>query len=390
MKILFLSRWYPYPPNNGSKIRIFNLLKALSKCHQVTLISFYEPSDGLPDTQGLKSFCKQIQVLEWQPFRPLGIHAVLGFFSSKPRSFIDTFSVKLKKLIETTLSNERYDLIIASQIDMAGYAPYFQGIPAIFEEVEVGVLYEQYARARSWSQRLRYGMTWGKHRRFLTSTLHHFGACTVASNREADLLSQVVHDSLMIEVIPNSIDLLDYSNVREAPQPYTLIFTGAFTYAPNYEAMLWFLNEVYDQIVVQVPQAHLTITGNHAGRPLPGTNHVTLTGYVPDIRPLIARSWCSIVPLQAGGGTRLKILEAMALGTPVVATSKGAEGLDVRDGEHLLLADDPAAFARGILSLFANPALRKSVSESAFRLVKEKYNSEVVMPRFLELVERIA
>jgi glycosyltransferase involved in cell wall biosynthesis len=117
---------------------------------------------------------------------------------------------------------------------------------------------------------------------------------------------------------------------------------------------------------------------------------VTLTGFVDDVRPLIAQSWISVVPLHTGGGTRLKILEAMALGTPVVATSKGAEGLDVQSGRHLLIADTPEAFAQSAIRLLKEPELRRQLAKSAYQLIREKYDWAVVIPRFLALTERVA
>jgi glycosyltransferase involved in cell wall biosynthesis len=139
-----------------------------------------------------------------------------------------------------------------------------------------------------------------------------------------------------------------------------------------------------------VPGVGLTITGDHAGLPLPCTNHVSLAGVVDDVRPLIASASVSLAPIRVGGGTRLKILEAMALRAPVVATSKGAEGLDVRDGEHLLIADTPEAFADATIRLLKEPGLRERLADNAYQLVREHYDWAVVMPRFLHLVERVA
>ncbi len=122
--------------------------------------------------------------------------------------------------------------------------------------------------------------------------------------------------------------LPDYIGISARPEPGSLIFTGAFTYHANYDAASWFVGEVYGRIKDQYPAARLTITGNHADLPLPPAPDITRTGFVPDVRPLIAGSWAAVVPMRQGGGTRLKILEAMALGVPVIATTKGAEGLD--------------------------------------------------------------
>jgi glycosyltransferase involved in cell wall biosynthesis len=159
---------------------------------------------------------------------------------------------------------------------------------------------------------------------------------------------------------------------------------------PNYEAMVWFLGEVYPHVQAQVPEVKLTITGAPAQRRLPPAKNVNQTGFVDDVRPLIARAWGSLVPIHSGGGTRLKILEAMALGTPVVATSKGAEGLDVQAGQHLLIGDTPESFAREVVRLLMEPELRWHLVNNAAQLIREKYDWAVVMPRFLDLVEQVA
>jgi glycosyltransferase involved in cell wall biosynthesis len=139
----------------------------------------------------------------------------------------------------------------------------------------------------------------------------------------------------------------------------------------------------------QIPTVQLSITGDHGGLPLPEVKGVTLTGMVPDVRPLIANATVSIAPILTGGGSRLKILEAMALRTPVVATSKGAEGLDVQDREHLIIADTPDLFAKAILDLFQQPELREHICENAYRLVRDNYDWEVVHPAFLRVVDQV-
>jgi glycosyltransferase involved in cell wall biosynthesis len=389
MKVLFLSRWFPYPPSNGSKLRIYNLIRGLSTRHQVTLLSFADQPQADPNLPELASLCQQVRVVPWKPFMPNSQRARLGFLSPLPRSVIDTFSREMKECIEQTLERTDYDLAIASQIDMAAYSPYLRSIPALFEEAEVGVLYERFARSRSPWHRLRCGLTWGKHRRYLANLLRNFRACTVVSDRERQLVSHAIPGYGPIEIIPNCVDLGAYTDVQEMPHANTLIFTGSFTYAPNYEAMRWFLDQVYPHVQAQVPGVHLSITGAHGGLPLPPASAVTLTGFVDDVRPLIARSWVSIVPLHTGGGTRLKILEAMALKTPVVATTKGAEGLDVQPGKHLIIADTPQEFAHSIARLLKEPELRRQIAENAYCLVREKYHWEAIMPRFLELVEHV-
>ena len=143
-------------------------------------------------------------------------------------------------------------------------------------------------------------------------------------------------------------------------------------------------------IVEKVSDGRLVITGDDGDMRLPSNQSVTLAGYVDDIKGLIASSTVALAPLWSGGGTRLKILEAMAIGTPVVATSKGAEGLDAQTGEHLFVTDEPGEFAETIIKLLTDQNLRQRLAANASRLVREKYDWAVVMPGFLDLLRRVA
>ena len=189
-------------------------------------------------------------------------------------------------------------------------------------------------------------------------------------------------------MIPNCVNVQEYAAFDKEIEPDTLIFTGSFGFEPNYEAMLWFLSDVYPIVQAEVPTIHLTITGDHLNKPLPQRSGTKLTSFVPDVRPYIARSMLSIAPIQTGGGTRLKILEAMALRTPVISTSKGAEGIDVENGKDILIADTPMEFAKAIVELAKTPELRVSIADNAYNLVKDKYDWGKVLPKFMELVDR--
>jgi glycosyltransferase involved in cell wall biosynthesis len=133
----------------------------------------------------------------------------------------------------------------------------------------------------------------------------------------------------------------------------------------------------------------LVITGENEGVSLPAAENVTMTGFVEDVRPLIASAWISLAPLRVGGGTRLKILEAMALGTPVVATSKGAEGLQATNGEHLLAADTPVEFAGAVLRLLQDRKMCRKLADNSCQLVRQQYDWAIIMPEFLKLVEEV-
>lgn len=388
MNILFLSHWYPYPPDNGSKLRVYNLLRGLSTQHRVTLISFTDNGQRSSAPE-LEQLCEKVFAIPTKSYNPASMSAIKGFFSSKPRVLVDKYVPEMSRQIHMELAHNNYDLVIASQWYMADYVSEIRGIPVIFEEVEVGVFIQKRQASASPLRSFRHRMTEYKLRGYLQNLLPNFVYCTVVSDIERDHLSDLVPGYHRIEVIANGVSLDDYELDGLIPRPNTLIYTGSFRYRANYEAMLWFVNDVLPIIKREVPDIQLTITGDHADLPFPASENVILTGYVDEIRPLIASSWISIAPLLVGGGTRLKVLEAMALRSPVVATSKGVEGVSVQDGEHLLIANRSEDFAQSVLLLLRDAELRQSLASSAYQLIQQHYDWKVIMPEFLKLIDKV-
>lgn len=389
MNILFLSRWFPYPMNNGSKIRIYNLLRGLSQHHDVTLLCFADQPGVSPEAPEIRAVCAKVEVVPWREFDPASLRARLGFLSLQPRSVVDTFSPAMAQAITQTLNEEKFDLVIASQLQMAAYAPYFGDVPAVFEEIEIGLFHDR-AFSADGKMRLRRALTWFKLRLYLSQLLNRFRAAVMVSERERNLLRRNFPAFRgRTEVIPNCLNMDEYTGIRAEKRANTLIFSGPFKYRANYEAMTWFVGQVFPLILERVPDAQLIITGDHENLPLPSLRNVTLAGYVDDIKWLIASCAVSVAPLLSGGGTRLKILEAMALGTPVVATSKGAEGLEAQAGAHLLIADSPSDFAECVIKMFQDETARVQMAERARRLVQEKYNWGSVLPAYLRLLDAV-
>ncbi|MBX6772209.1 MAG: glycosyltransferase [Chloroflexi bacterium] len=396
MNILFLSRWLPYPPENGSKIRIFNLLRQLSSQHVLSLLAFQDhPYDATEHAavEALGRFCHSIRIIPYRPFRPASVRAWSGFLSPWPRSLVDTYSPRMAQAVNETVNRARYDLVIASQLDMIPYTASIRGIPLLFEEVELSTYWDAVHRSDRPIHRARALLTWIKLCRYLRATLPAASACTVVSARERALVQRAVPGYGSVEVIPNAVDLHDLSGDFGPPVPDTLVFTGALTYFPNYDAMRYFLERIYPHILAVTPGLRLRITGRTDGvtlTPLARQAGVEFTGHLADVRPLVARSWISVVPIRLGGGTRLKILESLGLGTPVISTSKGAEGLEVTDGQEILLADTTELFAQRIVELLHSPDRRQALSAAGRRLIAEKYDWQVIGQRLNDLVRDIA
>jgi glycosyltransferase involved in cell wall biosynthesis len=394
MRVLFLSSWFPYPPDNGSRIRIFNLIKQLSKEHDITLLSFSHHDGEVAEDRlkAMQHYCSTVQTVPLAPFRPSSFRSILGLFSSRPRSFVDTHSLRMQRLVEQTGEEGNFSAVIASQIDTAPYAVILEGLPRIFEEVELATLREQHTSQSCIGHRLRYGLTWWKTKRFTAHLLRQFDGCTVVSQQERANVLSIAPNCQRVVVVPNGVDLDLYKADLGVPEPGTLIFPGALTYDANLDAMEFFLHKVFPLVKVRHPEAILRITGKTNGVSLdrlPLDESVILTGYLDDVRPAIAQSWACVVPLRVGGGTRLKILEAMALGTPVVSTSKGAEGLEATYGEDILVADTPAEFADAVLRLLDDGALQARLATNGRRLVESRYGWEGISQKLDQLLRDV-
>ncbi|MDH4135798.1 MAG: glycosyltransferase family 4 protein [Anaerolineae bacterium] len=391
MKVLVLSGWFPYPPDNGSKIRAFNLIRQMASRHEITLISF---SDDLPGHSERKAFlrpyCRQVHIVPSIHFNPHRWRAILGALSLTPRFVIDTFSVEMQQAIEHLTKENDFDVLIALE-GTAFYAKDIKGPLKVVDDLQLASWRDAFSGQLGLMARLRYGPAWWKFKRMVRQFVDAFDAYVVVSDREREHIEAVVPLALSkpSAVIPNGVDWGSYVGDFGAPRPESLVFSGALTFFANLWAMEFFLRDIHPLIKRKRPGVVLRITGKTTGVPLeklPKRDGVIFTGYLDDIRPCIAQSWVSVVPLNIGGGTRLKILEAMALGTPVVSTSKGAEGLEVTPGEDILIADEPTEFADAVLRLLDDQALRAKLAAHGRRLVKERYSWETCAQKLEQLL----
>ena len=394
MNILFLSTWFPYPPDNGSKIRVYHLLRALGRRHNVTLLSFSfgtaRPEEVTPAQLG----CRALEIVSRDPFERRRLAWALRFFALTP--VVERPVAEMADLVSKTLDETPFDLVIASTTAMAAYAFQAAGVPKVLEEHNCWSVpaLALYRAQRQPLKRLRYWASWRKRAGYESRLYRRFDLVTMVSEEDRKAAAGLLPDGgRRVQVVPNGVDCEHNRPGLVRPQPDSLVFNGALTYRANYDAMHYFLSEVFPLIRRQLPTASLTITGSTRGVDLTGLplgEGVRLSGYVDDVRPLVAAAWACVVPLRQGGGTRLKILEAMALGTPVVATTRGAEGLEARPERDLLLADEPAEFAAQVVRLLRDAGLRQRLAHNARRLVKQRYDWAAIGERFVALVEAVA
>lgn len=380
MRILMLSSWFPLPADNGSRIRAYNLFRTLTAKHEVTLLSFVDDDSTPAHANTLRALCREVVTVPRIRYDANRGRALTALLSPEPRFVAATYSSAMQGVVDERLSHGEIDLLFACQFSTAFYVRSNAPVPAIFDELELGIFHDAYANANG-AEKWRRGLTWWKMARYVKAMGPRFASVTVVSERERQLATEIGIPDHQLAILPNAIDTTHYQGVAAVPEPNTLIYTGALTYSANLDAMRYFVHEILPRVRAAVPEVRLAITGRAdqvAINELSGDNAVLFTGYLADVRPKIAASQVSIVPLRQGGGTRLKILEAMAVGTPVVATSKGVEGLDLVPGQDVLIGDTPDEFAAHIIALLGNPARGRQLAENAQAKVRAHYDWQQV------------
>lgn len=393
MRILYLSPWFPYPLDTGFRTRVHYLLRALAGRHRVTLLTL-DPQGWAPaHVEPVAQICEHIAIVPRDPFRRGRWRTATRFFGMKP-VMADPFPEMLEQ-VRQLHAQQPFDLVISASVVMAAYALFLPGVPRVLEEHNSHTrwMYERYKAQTSALEQLRCWVSWRKSARFEAHLFPRFDLVSMVSEQDAAYTRSLLPTGKPpVAVFPNAVNCDQLHLDLAEPQPNTLVFSGALTYHANYEAMRFFLSQVYPLIQTSRPDVKLRITGAADGVDMQSLHldeSVTLTGFVEDVRQEIAGAWISVVPIRSGGGTRLKILEAMALGTPVVSTPKGAEGINAHDCEHLLLADDPAAFACCTVELLDNPDLRRRLASNARRLVETHYDWNIIGARFVDLIEAV-
>ncbi len=394
MNILLVTYGSVYPPNGGSAIRNFNLIKHISKEHSVLLLSllYFPPVAGW---ESLKEYCQVVDFVEKRP-RRIREHiaaTVRGCLARRPLAthlfFWEELADKIRRIAETW----RVDIL---QIEHSLLAPYVEAFPPglpvkkVLSLHDVGfVQYRRYLQMRiGAAQRVLSLMKWAAFaRRWAVRYAERFDHCVVVSPEEQALLRKT-NPRLRVSLVENGVDTQLCQPLDEAPSGNLLLFVGSLMYPPNVDAVLFFCDSILPRIRRDVPDAKLLVVGHHAPsrvQKLAAREDVIVTGQVPDVRPYYQRAKLSVIPLRAGGGTRIKILEAMAYGRPVISTSLGCEGLDVVSGEHLLVADTPAAFSERVVEALKDKGLRERLSRTARALVESRYDWSTMAQRLLRM-----
>lgn len=388
MRILFLSAWCPLPADNGSKLRIAHLLRGLAAKHTIDLLAFAPEPPGEEALRELRAICGTVELVPETPFAGRASGRLRGLLSARPRSVVANHSPAMAAAVRAR-AGRGYDLVIASELHMAPYALLVPGVPRALEGLELAALRDQYAGQRRLLPRLRYALTWWKTRAYVAGLLKQFDGATTVSEGEHALLRRLHRDTRLV-VVPNGVDLGACTGSFGTPSNDTLIYPGALSYEANFDAVQFFAEAILPRLRLRRPDVRLRVTGRATPEQvamLAGLG-VECTGFLDDVRPAVAGAWAEVVPLRKGSGTRLKVLEALALGTPVISTAKGVEGLDLLPERDVLVADTPDDFAGQTLRLLGSPALRAELAANG-RRAAAGYDWSVSVGRLEGLIDAI-
>ena len=375
MKILFVCHRLPYPPNRGGKIRPFNMIKHLSEKHTVVVASLADSQQELHDGTGLRDYCSEV-VAEVVPKPVRWLRAWKALFSTSPSSVAYFWSPELRRRIEATLLKIQFDVIIVHCAFMAQYVLDARSPRRVLDFGDLdSAKWGDYSRSKRFPHRLGYKLEASKMRNYERYVAGHFDQCTVTTRGELEEFGKLGLN-LPCSVIPNGVDSQYFRSNSTRRNSHIIVFVGRMDYFPNIDGVLYFTKHILPIVRRSVPDAQLRIVGSNpsrAVRDLATVYGITVTGHVPDVRPYLEDAAVAVAPLRLARGTQNKILEAMAMSMPVVATSAAAKGIDAIPGRHLSIGDDPGEFATKVVELLKNPDLRTQLSIAGCRQVQHAH-----------------
>jgi glycosyltransferase involved in cell wall biosynthesis len=396
MKLLVFYPYLPYPLNRGAYYRTFHLLKGLAQRHSVDLLAPVENGEGEEHAGVFREFCDRVETVRfshpaWEKLFPKRLlnpmPSTIGHWSIPP----------LAAKLDEMLTQERYDAVHICDIVLAQFfLKRHRDIPLISDRTRVDLFYqimEQQNMNFSMKTRLLNYENCVKLWFFERAVAKRSLTEIVCGPDDANFLRRFVSPGMPVEVIPNGVDV-DYfkpQGGRRDPDP-TIVFCGAMDYNPNIDALRWFFASMFEPLRQKVPNLKMLIVGKDpvpeikAFQNRPG---VTVTGGIPDVRPYYERAWLQIVPLRIGGGTRLKIVESLAMRTPVVSTTIGAQGLHLRHGEDILLGDYPSAFVDLTASALTDHQLRAKLERTGFDTVHARLSWPTLGRQLCDIYEKL-
>lgn len=386
MNILFLSQIVPYPPHGGVLQRGYNLIREISKDNEIHLLAFVHP-DTLANEElvnnardHLLQYCKTVDFFTLWPKKSV-LHKYIafaaGFFYRAPFSTLAHKSSQYRKRMQNILDDNDIDIVHFDTIGLAPYLEYSGKTPTLIthHNIESTLMHRRSKVEKSWLARWYVALQSQRLRKYEISESPRFDINVMVSATDEDELKSMTH-GIKTVVVPNGVDV-DYFSVRNVQQSNTIIYTGGMNMFANKDAVMHLIEDIWPRIKSSIPDAIFKIIGQDPPPELKEIadidDDIQVLGYVDDIRPYVAEASVYVVPLRVGGGTRLKVLDALSQGKAIVSTSVGCEGIAVTHGENIFIEDTDNGFADRVIELFNNQTLRQKLGSNARCLAEDKY-----------------
>jgi glycosyltransferase involved in cell wall biosynthesis len=407
MHILFLTQVLPYPPASGPKVKTWHVLRYLEELgHKITLVSFVRPEE-MPYVEELKRVCAAVYTVRVQRSKVADLYYFLrSQLTGRPFLVERDDLSEMRTLVQRIVSSEEVDVIHADQLTMAQFAFPLQGPngqkPVLVFDAHnaVWTITERMNQNAALYLKLPLALETERIKRYEANIIKDFDATLAVTEPDRLALLDAFHHQnyegrVPISVIPIAVDTHLINPVPQVSDSLNILTMGTLYYPPNADGIRWFIQEVLPLIRQKINGVELTIVGKNPPKDFvklasdPESGIIT-TGFVPDLEPYFANSAVTVVPVRAGGGMRVRILEAFARAAPVVTTTVGVEGIDARPGMDVSIADSPEDFAEAVINLLLDKELREKLSRNGRRLVEEKYDWQVVLKELDRVYQRLS
>jgi len=398
VRILWVKAGKILPVDTGGKIRSYNLLKHLATRNELVLLSYY---DGPPDEQYEEHLKKQLPSIIVNTGTPESTRGqTVNYFkhlpSPAPYAVTKFTSRNVRRLISEWDQQKRFDVLVCDFLSASlNFEDSLQTPVVLFQHNVESALWQRQAKHEAnLAKRLAFKIEAAKMTRYERATVRRFDHVIAVSNHDRDLMAEMA-DGSRISVVPTGVDLAEYGDVANTSPVATdesiVLFLGSMDWEANIDGVDFFCRDIWPLIKAEIAAARFCVVGRN---PPPriiarASDSIIVTGRVDSVLPYLAEAAVFVVPLRIGGGTRLKIYEAMAAGKAVVSTTIGAEGLDVRHGENILIADDAESFAKSVVRLLADENEKRRLGVAAARLAAQ-YDWAIISQRFEDILRQAA
>lgn len=400
MKVLVLSYLFPAPPDGGYKLRVFHTIRELAREHDVDLVCCTGERMADQNLDAMKTVCRQVYYLQKPVFssvKSLGRYA--GNLPTRvPYVLFSSWDQEKIAFVRALIEKERYEVVVAEHL-IAGRilhealrSPLGHGNPLkvlVNHNVE-SILYRDIALRRSPALAPYHLLRFRALCRYEAMLISAYDLVVAMSDLDRQQMALLAPGVRFI-VLPNGVDTSYFTPRHDLPPGQDIYYAGSFGYFPNVDAVEYFMDSIYPAIKPEVPGLGFNVIGANPPQEVlrhDDGEHVRVLGYQDDIRRIPMRCRAAVVPLRLGSGTRLKIVEAMSMGIPVVSTSKGAEGLDVTDGFDIMLADRPDEFARKLTAILRDDSLASRIGSKGRELVEGRYSWSRIVGEFQDVLSQ--